>query len=163
MCTHCFWIKQAYSSTFAYFYTLVLQCALKSPSETALLKVRHAVLPLNWNLKKQQQQLRRKHHTVFLLHLCWFRVQHDGSLWSDSESSLIGGRSGSRAFCLQHAPHLHSVQRRPTDTEHQVRISFSPPPFLFHCILIWVKKQFTDIDTNAMLFKLFVACLISQP
>lgn len=114
----------------------MLQCVLKSPSEIASLKVRQAVFKhtvlshkrlILKNLNKKNKIARLFEKICFillLLRVCRLRVRHDGSIWSDSESSLLCGGRGSRAFCLQHPLHLHCVQRCPADTEHQVGHTF---------------------------------------
>lgn len=66
--------------------------------------------------------------------VCLFRIRHDGSLRSDSDSALLCGGCSCRAFCLQHPPRLHRVQRHPADTEHQVRSSLTAF-LLFLCLL----------------------------
>lgn len=114
---------------------LVLQCALKSPSETASLKVRKSVLTHTALSHKKAPFKKCNHHSCL-------RVRHDGSVRSDPASPLLRGGRGSRAFCLQHPPHLHCVQRCPADTEHQVRHS------IFLVILILILIYFIYLCTQ---------------
>lgn len=79
------------------------------------------------------------------------RLRHDGSVRSNSESTLYYWGRSSWTFHLQHLTQLHPLQRRTADPEHRVRtqnthmhilLNDSVTPFIQHSHPVSVSASF---------------------